>query len=221
MAAVACHNLSRRYGSLAALEHVSCEAASGSVLLVTGPSGAGKTTLLRLIAGLEAPSSGCVTIGGEVVSGPGVLAPPHERGVAFVFQRPTLWPHMNARQNVALALAGKRLPRRERHARAEQALRRLGMAGRVGAWPATLSGGEMQRVSLARALVTEPRILLLDEPFEGLDPDLRKEMTDRLAGLKSDRGVTIIWVTHRRDEALAIADSMLTLRDGRVEHNAP
>lgn len=221
MAEIACDGLGKRYGNVRALVDVSCEVSPASVMLVLGPSGAGKTTLLRVVAGLERPDEGTVTIGGKVVTDPEILTPPHRRGLAFVFHRPTLWPHMNAVDNVALALVGRGLSRHERRSRAEAALGRLGMNSRRRAYPAELSGGEMQRVSLARALVIEPRILLLDEPFAGLDPDLRKDLTAQLAALKSDSGVTMLWVTHRHEEALALADRILVLRDGAVIENRP
>jgi len=217
MAEVACGSLSKRFGDVAALRDVTCAAPAGGVLLVLGPSGAGKTTLLRLIAGLERPDAGTVRIGDETVTGPGVLVAPHRRGVAFVFQRPTLWPHLTAVENVALALVGRGLRRRERRHRAAAMLDSLAMADRARAHPATLSGGERQRVGLARALVVQPKVLLLDEPFASLDVDLRKGLVETLARLKSEHGVTMLWVTHRSEEALALADRLVLLRDGAVE----
>ena len=133
MAAVACRGVSVRFGDVQALSGVDCPAPAGGVLLVLGPSGSGKTTLLRVIAGLERPGAGTVHVDGRLVTGPDTMAPPHRRGVAFVFQRPTLWPHMTARDNVALALVGKGLRRRERRERAEGELGRLGMSGRAKA----------------------------------------------------------------------------------------
>ncbi len=152
MAEVICSSLSRRFGGVWALSDVSCEVPSGGAMLVVGPSGSGKTTLLRLIAGLLRPDHGSVRIGSRLVTGPNVMIPPHRRGIAFVFQRPTLWPHMTALDNVALALVGRGLRRRERRARAGETLDRLDMSKRRHAYPATLSGGETQRVGLARAL---------------------------------------------------------------------
>ena len=216
MSKIATQNLSKRFGDILALADISFAVPPGSVTLLLGPSGAGKTTLLRLIAGLEQPDSGRVRIDDNLVSGNGTLVPPHQRKLAFVFQRPTLWPHMNAVDNVALALAGKGSSRRQRRVRAEEMLQELGMSARLYALPAQLSGGEMQRVSLARALVGGPEILLLDEPFAALDPDLRKELTAHLAELKSVHGVTMLWVTHRHDEATALADQTLILREGRI-----
>ena len=217
MAQIACRGVSKRFGDVEAVSNVSFEAPAGTVSLLLGPSGSGKTTLLRIIAGLERPDAGRVLIGGNVVTGPDVMVPPHERGLAFVFQRPTLWPHLDARDNVALALAGRGMSRRDRRARAERGLARLGMAGRSRAYPATLSGGEMQRVSLARALVTEPRVLLLDEPFAALDEELRADVASHLARLKSEAGMTMLWVTHRHQEATALADKTFLLRGGVLE----
>jgi len=219
MSQITCHGLSKYFGEVHALEGVSCEVPSGGALLVLGPSGAGKSTFLRIIAGLARPDEGTVRIGDELVSGPNVMTPPHRRGVAFVFQRPTLWPHMNALDNVALALVGAGRRRKERRTRAAEALARLGMSDRGKNYPATLSGGELQRVSLARALVTEPRVLLLDEPFAALDVHLRKDLLKTLGALKYEQGVTMLWVSHRIEEALSLADSVLLLRGGVAEES--
>jgi len=221
MANVACDNLMKRYGDVPALTDVSCRADDRGVLLILGPSGAGKTTLLRLVAGLDRPDAGTIRIGGAVVTGSGRHVPPHLRGVAFVFQRPTLWPHLRAVDNVMLALVGRRLRRRERRRRAAAALDRLGMTRRARAFPGSLSGGELQRVSLARALVTDPGVLLLDEPFASLDVELRADLVRHLAALKADRGVTMLWVSHRYEEALALADGLVLLREGRVVESGP
>jgi len=231
MAEVSGENLTKRFGDVGALTNVSFTVPAGGVLLILGPSGAGKTTLLRLVAGLEEPEEGRVSIGGQVVveaggppaerRGGAVFVPPHKRGVAFVFQRPTLWPQMTARENVALALVGRGLSRRERRRQAGETLAKLGLAGRADAYPGTLSGGEVQRVSLARALVTEPRVLLLDEPLTSLDVTLRAELVRELVALRARfagprGGVTILWVSHRDEEALGLADRLLLLRGGAV-----
>ena len=221
MAEVACRSLSKRFGPITALDGVSLHAPGGGVTLVLGPSGAGKTTLLRVIAGLERPDAGEVSIGGRPMTAPGRFTPPHRRGVAMVFQRPTLWPHLSAVENVALALCGSGLRRRERRARARAVLERLGMARCYGACPAALSGGERQRVGLARALVVEPAVLLLDEPFASLDVDLRRDLTETLRRLRAERGATVVWVTHRSEEALALADRVVLLRAGRVAEAGP
>ncbi|MFH0963191.1 MAG: ABC transporter ATP-binding protein [Planctomycetota bacterium] len=219
MAQVACVGITKRFAEVTALRDVRFEVDQGRTLLIRGPSGSGKTTLLRIISGLETPEEGSVRIAGEVVTGPGVSAPPHRRGVGFVFQRPALWPHLTTLDNVALALVGRGIPRRERRACASRALARLKMTQRERAYPATLSGGELQRVSLARALVTKPRVLLLDEPFASLDEELRNDLASDLAALKSLDRVTILWVSHRSEDAWSLADDVLVIRNGVVEEN--
>ena len=216
MAAIVCHKLSKSFAGIQALADVSCELPDRQVMLVLGPSGAGKTTLLRLIAGLDRPAQGAIEVCGVTVTASAVFVPPHQRRLAFVFQRPTLWPHLTALENVALALCAKRLPRAQRRRAAAAALAQLGMAGRENAWPAALSGGELQRVALARALVTRPDVLLLDEPFASLDITLRKDLARILADLKTRHGVAMVWVSHRYEEALSLADQILLLRAGRV-----
>jgi len=216
MAAVVCDNLSKSFGAVRALSEVSFELPARRVLLILGPSGAGKTTLLRLIAGLDRPDMGTVEVCGEIVTGPLTFTPPHKRRLAFVFQRPTLWPHLTALENVSLALAGKRMSRAGRRSAAARALAELGMAGREKAWPGTLSGGELQRVALARALVTQPDVLLLDEPFASLDISLRKDLSRTFHDLTTRNGVAMVWVSHRYEEAFALADNLILLRHGRV-----
>jgi len=216
MSSVECVKLSKSFGAVRALAEVSLCAEAGEALLVLGPSGSGKTTLLRLIAGLERPDEGTVALSGRTATGAGTFMKPHQRGVAFVFQRPTFWGHLTALDNVALALGGRGLRRRERRARAAGALDALGMTARAGAWPGTLSGGELQRVALARALATEPRVLLLDEPFSGLDVELQKGLIEDLRPLKERARMTMIWVSHKYEEALALADGLLLLAEGKA-----
>jgi ABC-type Fe3+/spermidine/putrescine transport system ATPase subunit len=218
MSDIWCSGLTVRFGETAALDGVSCEAPAGGVLLVLGPSGAGKSTLLRVIAGLLKPRAGIVRIGDETATGPGVLVAPHRRGLSFVFQRPTLWPHMTVLDNVALALVGRGARRRERRRAASEALAELGLTGCDRLYPGTLSGGELQRVALARSLVTHPRVLLLDEPLTGLDPELRRDFAEKLGRLKAT-GMTMIWVSHQCEEAYALADRLLLLRKGKVEEH--
>ena len=219
MAAIVCRKLKKTFDGVQALGGVSCALARGELLLVLGPSAAGKTSLLRVIAGLERPDSGTVCIWDRMVTGPKALVAPHQRDLGFVFQRPTLWPHLSVLANVSLALGGRGMKRAERRAAARAALAELGMTGREEAWPATLSGGELQRVALARAFVTRPRILLLDEPFASLDTVLRKELLATLIGLKEKHSVSMICVSHRFEEVFAAADRILLLRNGKVEED--
>lgn len=221
MAAVTCDNLSKSFGTVRAVSGVSFSLEEGETLLILGPSGSGKTTLLRIIAGLESPDEGCVRIEERVVSNSRVIVPPHRRGLAMLFQRPTLWPHLRVMDNVALGLCGRQLGRKARRAAAREALAELEMTGRERAWPATLSGGELQRAALARALVAQPRLLLLDEPFASLDLDLRRGLVETFDNLKRRHGVTVIWVSHRFEEALHLADRVLLLRAGEVEACGP
>lgn len=221
MAAVACDNLSKSFGAVQAVSGVSFSLDAGETLLILGHSGSGKTTLLRMIAGLETPDEGTVRIGERVVSNGRVAVPPHRRGLAMLFQRPTLWPHLRVLDNVALGLCGRNMRRKARRAAAREALAELEMTGRERAWPATLSGGELQRAALARALVAKPRLLLLDEPFASLDLDLRRGLVSTFDDLKRRHGVTVIWVSHRFEEALQLADRALLLRGGRVEACGP
>jgi len=219
MAAIVCKTLSIAYGDVQALSDVSCELPEGEVLLVLGPSGAGKTTLLRVIAGIEKPDTGTVRIGDELMTDRNVLIPPHKRQLGFLFQRPTLWPHMTVLENVLLALSGRGLRRSERRIAARHVLAGMGMNGRAESYPGTLSGGELQRAALARALVTEPRVLLLDEPFASLDIGLRRDLLEILARLKEQHAASMIWVSHRFEDVYALADHILLLRNGRVEES--
>ena len=216
MAEVTCKGLTRRFAETTALAGVSCRAAHGEVLLVLGPSGAGKTTLLECVAGLERCDEGVVEIGGRTVAAEGVNVPPHERGCAMVFQRPTLWPHMRALDNVALALAGRKLHRRERRRLAARALGSVGLDDRICAWPATLSGGELQRVGLARAIVLEPEILIYDEPTTGLDPIATVNVDNMISETAKSLGVTSIVISHDMASTFRIADRIFMLQGGRI-----
>jgi len=216
MQAVTCNRITKTYGGVTALSDVTFDIGAGKVLLVLGPSGAGKTTLLRIISGLEKPDAGSVKIGDTTVTDTERYIEPHRRGVAFVFQRATMWPQMTVLDNVALALHGKGIRKRERRQTAAASLEQMGLAKHLKSYPGTLSGGELQRCAIARALVTNPRVLLLDEPCIALDVHLRKELLATLRILKSDKNVTFIWVSHKYDEALALADKLLLLRDGMM-----
>ncbi len=191
--------------------------ASGSRTALIGPSGAGKTTLLRCIAGLDTPSGGDVAFDGAslFVGAQGAIAP-NRRGIGFVFQRGALWPHMTALEHLRFVA-----PDLSREA-ALAGLARVGLdAAMAGRRPAALSGGEGQRLALARALATGPRVLLLDEPLASVDQDLRDELAQLVRGLAEEDGLTLVVVTHEREEALALADELAVLRGGRVIEHGP
>jgi molybdate transport system ATP-binding protein len=197
---------------------VELTAEPGEMVAIVGPNGAGKTTLLRALAGLTPMRSGRIVLDGEVVEdiASGVSIPPERRHISLVFQEGLLFPHLSARENVAFGLRARRVARRQARERADAWLAQVGLGGRGATRPARLSGGERQRVALARALITEPRLLLLDEPFASVDVsarvDLRRVLRDQLAGY---RGMRLL-VTHDPLEAMALADRVIVLERGRV-----
>ena len=210
-------DLGQTFNGVKALDGVTFSLESGDRMAVLGPSGSGKTTLLRLIAGLEAPSSGTVTIDGQAASRAGeVLIAPERRGVALVFQGLALFPHLNALGQIAFASRGRGGP-----ARARELLERIGLGQRAGARLDQLSGGERQRIALARALAQEPGLILMDEPFASLDDEKRGEMRDLLRSLLGKSDASLLLVTHSRDDALNLAQRVLVLERGRAVANGP
>lgn len=192
---------------------VDLELTEGKHVLLVGPSGCGKTTLLRLVAGLATPSAGRVELFGEVASEAGRLAvEPAQRGVGMLFQGGALWPHMSARRTLEFTMkSAGRVASRERVA---ELLRQVELEGFEARMPGSLSGGEVQRLSLARALASEPRILLLDEPLGPLDQELRRDLLARIAELHRAHGYTILHVTHDPEEAGELADRSIVLTSG-------
>ena len=206
--------VTRRFGARTAVDGVSLDVRPGEVLALLGPSGCGKTTTLRIAAGLERPDAGLVFVGGRLVEGEGRHVPPERRGVGLVFQDYALFPHLTAKANVAFGLRG--VPRSEREARAMEELARVGLAHLADAYPHTLSGGEQQRVALARALAPRPEVVLMDEPFSGLDTRQRDELrAATLARLKENHAAVVI-VTHDPDEAMRLGDRIALMRDGKI-----
>lgn len=206
--------VTRRYGAKTAVEDVSLTLRPGRITALLGPSGSGKSTLMRLIAGLEPLDAGTIRLGAEVLSGPGSMAPPERRGVGLVFQDYALFPHLSVLDNVAFGLSG--LSGRQKTERAAALLEQVGLADRAGSWPHDLSGGEQQRVALMRALAREPRVLLLDEPFSGLDRHLKTAVRDFLFPALRASGAAVAIVTHDVEEALLLADDLVLLSQGRV-----
>ncbi len=188
----------------------------GTFMVLLGPSGSGKTTLLRSIAGIERLTSGRLVIGKTVVADGRVHLPPERRDLAMVFQDYALWPHLNARDNVAFALRRHRIARHDARQHASGMLERVGLAHLADRFPVQLSGGEQQRVALARALVGDTGILLCDEPLSNLDADLRERMRVEIAALVRDAGATTIYITHDQLEAFALADRVGVLQDGAL-----
>jgi ABC-type sugar transport system ATPase subunit len=204
-------------GGKAILGPLDLEVAEREHLLLVGASGSGKTTLLRAIAGLAVPAAGEIALFGRAVSAPGKLVVrPERRGVGMLFQGAALWPHMSAARALAFALACAGVPRAERPARVRELLARAELSAFADRMPATLSGGEAQRLALARAMAGSPRILLLDEPLGPLDAELRVSLLARLAALHDELGWTTIHVTHDPGEAAAYATRTIRLSGGRL-----
>jgi putative spermidine/putrescine transport system ATP-binding protein len=209
-------DISRHYGEVKALDGVSFTVQEGEFFSMLGPSGSGKTTSLRLMAGFEQPTKGSLTLMGQQASG----TPPYERDVNTVFQDYALFPHMNVLDNVAYGLMVRKVPKAERHARAQEALDMVALPDHALRTPAQLSGGQRQRVALARALVNRPRILLLDEPLGALDMKLREQMQVELKVLHRKLGITFVYVTHDQGEALSMSDRIAVFNQGRIEQIA-
>ena len=198
-----------------AVQDISFTAREGEILCLLGPSGCGKTTILRAIAGFEPVRSGQLFLSGQLVSSPDVMTPTENRCVGMVFQEYALFPHLRVQDNIAFGL--RHLDRSERAARVQEMLRLTGLEGFERRYPHELSGGQQQRVALARALVQHPVVLLLDEPFSNLDPDMAGRMRQELHDLLRRTKTTTVLVTHDHDEAFAMADRIAVLNQGRLE----
>ncbi len=212
-AAVEARGLAVRFGDATALDGLDLALEPGSLTALLGPSGCGKSTTLSVLAGLRRPEGGAVLLDGEDVTG----VAPERRPVGMVLQKPLLFPHLSVERNVAFGLRMQRVPRAEARDAVGAMLARVQLEGLGDRRPHELSGGQEQRVALARALVRRPRVLLLDEPFSQLDPDLRGEMRALLRELHAATGVTTLLVTHDRAEAVDVADRVAVLLDGRIE----
>ncbi|OLP58871.1 ABC transporter [Xaviernesmea oryzae] len=217
MARLTIRNICKSFGSGFAVNDVSLDVENGELVCLLGPSGSGKSTLLRMIGGFERPSAGEILIDGRDIT----HLPPERRPTGMVFQSHALWTHWTVFDNIAFGLKLRRLPRADIREKVEQALAMVGLADYGQRMTTQLSGGQQQRVALARSLVLEPKILLLDEPFASLDQHLRERLRDEVKDIQSRLGITTLFVTHGQDEALALADRIVVMRDGVMEQVAP
>ena len=210
--------VTKRYGSRPVVDRVSLEVASGEALVILGPSGCGKTTLLRLVAGLDVPDEGEIGLDGRQVARAGhSLVPPYDRRIGFVFQDLALWPHLTVRGNLAFVMGSVGLAKAAGEERIRDVLALVRIDGLANRYPHQLSGGEQQRAALARTLVGQPRLLLLDEPFSSLDPDLRQALRTEFAALQRTLALTTLYVTHDREDARVLADRIVVMRAGRID----
>ncbi len=202
----------KRYGSVRAVDGISFVIEPGKLVTLLGPSGCGKTTTLRLIAGLEIASEGTILIGGKDVT----LLSAAERDVSMVFQSYALFPHMSVFENVAYGLTVQRLPKAQVRELVQDKLGLVGLTGLENRAPSELSGGQQQRVAVARALVLEPQVLLFDEPLSNLDAKLRRRVREEIRELQQKLNLTVAYVTHDQEEALAVSDRIIVMNNGRI-----
>lgn len=210
---ISVENVSKQFGSFKAVDQVSLEIKSGSLVALLGPSGSGKSTLLRLIAGLETPDSGKIMLTGKDATHTNV----QDRHIGFVFQHYALFKHMTVRQNIAFGLEIRKTPKARVKKRVEELLELVQLGGLGDRYPSQLSGGQRQRVALARALAVEPEVLLLDEPFGALDAKVRKDLRAWLRRLHDEVHVTTVFVTHDQEEAMEVSDEIVVMNKGKVE----
>lgn len=207
-------DIRKTFGTHTAVSGVTLTVPDHAALALVGASGSGKTTLLRLIAGLEIPDTGSITMNGRLVSRPGFAVAPAERSIGFVFQNAALWPHMTVAETIRFPLLN--LPEPEQDQRTTWLLERMGILPLAGRYPDQISGGEARRVALARALAPRPSTLLLDEPLTNLDRPLKEDLLDLIIGTARETGSAMVYVTHDSDEAERICPSPLCLRNGTL-----
>lgn len=216
MAGLNISHLSKSFNGTKVLSDVSLDITNGEFIAVLGPSGCGKTTLLRMIAGFEQADDGAIHVGEVLVTGQGHFVPPEKRRVGIVFQNYALWPHMSVAENVGYSLKVAKIDKAERLRRVEEALKLVNLQGFGERRPANLSGGQRQRVALARCLVATPSLVLFDEPLANLDVHLRASMEDEFARFHKRSGTTIVYITHDQAEAMALADRIAVMDQGRL-----
>ncbi len=217
MASVELRELTKRYGSLAVVDHVSLTIAHGTLVCLLGPSGCGKTTTLRLIAGFVEPTEGEIRVGERVVSTPQKTLPPERRNMSMIFQSYALWPHMTVAENIVYGLRLRKVDNDTIKKKLDAILATTRLAPLADRYPGELSGGQQQRVALARALIVEPETLLLDEPLSNLDANLREEMRFEVRRLHDEYRYTTVYVTHDQSEAMTTADVICVMNAGKIE----
>lgn len=223
MAKLTFAGISKFYKGAPALDGIDAEIASGEFVALLGPSGCGKSTLLRMTAGFERPDQGRISLGERLLSdagAPRAFVPPEERNIGIVFQSYALWPHMSVAKNISYPLELRKVPAAESRKRLEEALALAGLSHLADRMPAELSGGQRQRVALARCLVAEPQAVLLDEPLANLDLTLRASMQEAFAAFHRRTNATMVYVTHDQSEAMAMADRVAVMKDGRIRQFA-
>jgi len=213
MTTIRLDKVSRSFGAIRAVDHFSATIEEGKLFTLLGPSGCGKTTLLRMVAGFTEVDAGSIWFGERRID----TLPPHRRNTGMVFQNYAIFPNLTVEGNVAYGLRARKVQPAEIRARVEKALERVRLTGYEERWPHTLSGGQLQRVAIARVLLIEPEVLLFDEPLSNLDAQLRTQMRVEIRQLQQSLGLTTIYVTHDQEEALAISDRIAILRSGKVE----
>jgi len=213
MTTIRLDNVSRSFGAVRAVDHVSATIEEGRLFTLLGPSGCGKTTLLRMIAGFCDVEAGSIWFGERRID----ALPAHHRNTGMVFQNYAIFPNLTVAGNVAYGLRARKVDPADIRARVEKALERVRLPGYGSRWPHELSGGQLQRVAIARVLVIEPAVLLFDEPLSNLDAQLRTQMRVEIRQLQQSLGLTTIYVTHDQEEALAISDRIAILRSGKIE----
>ncbi|TVR07181.1 MAG: ABC transporter ATP-binding protein [Salinarimonadaceae bacterium] len=214
MSRIELQSLRKTYGSVVAVNDLSLSIVSGEFVTLLGPSGCGKTTTMRMVAGLEKPDRGTISIGERQVHGPSGSLPTFKRELGMVFQSYAVWPHMTVYENVAFPLERRKISASEQRRRVNQVLERVELSDLGDRYPAQLSGGQQQRVALARALVAEPAVILFDEPLSNLDAQLRETMRDLLLDLHRQFRLTAVYVTHDQSEAMSLSDRIYIMNQG-------
>ncbi|MEI4488622.1 ABC transporter ATP-binding protein [Frigidibacter sp. MR17.14] len=218
MSEILVRNLVKTFGETNVIDDVTFTVPRGEILVILGASGCGKTTTLRCLAGLEKPTSGEIVIDGKPMFGRNIDVPPENRGLGMVFQSYALWPHKTVFGNVSYGLGN--LSTEEKRSKVRDALALVGLSGTEDRFPSTLSGGQQQRIALARSAAARPKVMLLDEPLSNLDAKLRETMRSELRTLINELGMTAIYITHDQSEAMALADQVIFMRNGKIEQKA-